>query len=217
MKVLLIEDEPDLLDGLATALRKTGYAVDLASDGEEGLYKAIEGDYDAIVLDIMLPKIDGWEVLRQLRAKKSTPVLMLTARDATSDRVRGLDTGADDYLVKPFDLTELQARFRALIRRSHSQPQQGIVIGPVEIDPASRGVQLRGQPVALTPREFAILEYLARNRGKVVSRSSIYEHLFDENDDSLSNLIDVHIFNLRRKLGHEFILTKRGHGYCIAE
>lgn len=217
MKVLLIEDEPDLLDGLATALRKTGYAVDLASDGEEGLYKAIEGDYDAIVLDIMLPKIDGWEVLRQLRAKKSTPVLMLTARDATSDRVRGLDTGADDYLVKPFDLTELQARLRALIRRSHSQPQQGIVIGPVEIDPASRGVQLRGQPVALTPREFAILEYLARNRGKVVSRSSIYEHLFDENDDSLSNLIDVHIFNLRRKLGHEFILTKRGHGYCIAE
>lgn len=217
MKVLLIEDEPDLLDGLATALRKTGYAVDLAADGEEGLYKAIEGDYDAIVLDIMLPKIDGWEVLRQLRAKKSTPVLMLTARDATSDRVRGLDTGADDYLVKPFDLTELQARLRALIRRSHSQPQQGIVIGPVEIDPASRGVQLRGQPVALTPREFAILEYLARNRGKVVSRSSIYEHLFDENDDSLSNLIDVHIFNLRRKLGHEFILTKRGHGYCIAE
>ena len=217
MRLLVIEDEPDLLSALARALRRAGYAVDVAPDGRLGLCKAQDSDYDAIVLDVMLPELDGWQVLAKLRETKRTPVLMLTARDRTADRVRGLDTGADDYLVKPFDLTELQARLRALIRRSHSQPQQRIAIGPVEIDPASRSVQLRGQPVALTPREFAILEYLARNRGKVVSRSSIYEHLFDENDDSLSNLIDVHIFNLRRKLGHEFILTKRGHGYCIAE
>lgn len=216
MKLLLIEDEPDLRTGLAHALRKSGYAVDMADDGEEGFYKAKEADYDAIVLDVMLPKLDGWEVLRKLRILKPTPVLMLTARDATEDRVRGLDLGADDYLVKPFEITELLARLRALIRRSHSQPQHSqLEIGNVLIDPAARTVSLDGKPITLTPREFGVLEYLARHRGKVVSRTTLYEHLFDENNDTLSNLIDVHIFNLRRKLGHEFISTRRGHGYCI--
>lgn len=216
MKVLLIEDEPDLLNGLAHALRKAGYAVDTATDGEEGLYKARESEYDALVLDVMLPKLDGWAVLEKVRVLKPTPVLMLTARDATADRVRGLDLGADDYLVKPFEVAELLARLRALIRRSHHQPQcPRIEIGAVILDPAARSVLKNGEPVALTPREFGVLEYLARHRGKVVTRTTLYEHLFDETDDTLSNLIDVHIFNLRRKLGHEFITTRRGHGYCI--
>lgn len=215
MRLLVVEDEPDLLNGLARALRKAGYAVDLAADGEEGLYKAEQTDYDAIVLDVMLPRLDGWELLARLRQTRKTPVLMLTARDATQDRVRGLDIGADDYLVKPFDVAELLARLRALIRRAAGQARPLLELGEVRIDTRARTVTRTGQPVALTAREYAILEYLALHRGEVVTRTALYEHLFDESDDTLSNLIDVHVFNLRRKLGHELIVTRRGQGYCI--
>lgn len=215
MRVLVIEDEPDLLRGLAGALRDEGYAVDAAGDGEEGLYKAENWDYNAVVLDVMLPKLDGWKVLAKLRQTRKTPVLMLTARDRSSDRVRGLDIGADDYLVKPFDLPELLARLRALIRRTGNQTSARLEIGEVVIDTAARVVALGGEAVPLTAREYSLLEYLALHRGQVVSRTSLYEHLFDEDDATLSNLLDVHVSNLRKKLGHEFITTRRGHGYCI--
>jgi len=215
MRILLIEDEADLLAILARALREEGYAVDAAADGEEGLYKAREVSYDAIVLDVMLPRLDGWQVLQRLRESKETPVLMLTARDAARDRVRGLDTGADDYLVKPFDLKELFARLRAIIRRAAGQTRNVIEIGNVVVDTASRRVTLSGNPVALTAREYHLLEFLAMHRGETVTRTALYEHLFDEADDTLSNLLDVHVSNLRKKLGHELIATRRGHGYCI--
>jgi two-component system OmpR family response regulator len=168
-----------------------------------------------VVLDIMLPGIDGWEVLRRLRKTKKTPVLMLTARDAVRDRVRGLDSGADDYLVKPFELPELLARLRALIRRSASKAQPQLEIGDVTIDTAARKVSRQGQEVLLTAREYTLLEFLALHRDELVTRTMLYDHLFDENDDTLSNLLDVHVSNLRKKLGHDFITTRRGHGYCI--
>ncbi len=215
MRILLIEDESDLLASLVRALREEGYAVDTAADGEEGLYKAREVAYDAIVLDVMLPRLDGWEVLERLRPSRKTPVLMLTARDTTKDRVRGLDAGADDYLVKPFDLEELFARLRAIIRRAAGQTVNVIEIGGVAVHTASRKVTLSDKPVALTAREYCLLEFLALHRGETVTRTSLYEHLFDEDDDSLSNLLDVHVSNLRRKLGHGLIETRRGHGYCI--
>ena len=215
MRVLAVEDEPDLLGSLMKALREDGYAVDGAPDGEEGLFKAETYDYDAIVLDIMLPGIDGWELLRRLRSTKKTPVLMLTARDAVRDRVRGLDTGADDYLVKPFELAELLARLRALIRRSASQAQTRLELGDVTIDTAARTVTRGGEEVMLTAREYSLVEFLALHRGKVVTRTMLYEHLFDETDDTLSNLLDVHVSNIRKKLGHDFITTRRGHGYSI--
>lgn len=215
MRLLLIEDEPDLLSGLTRALRRAGYSVDTAEDGEDGLFKALEIDYDAIVLDVMLPRMDGWAVLAKLRLKKSTPVMMLTARDATKDRVRGFDTGADDYLVKPFELDELLARLRALIRRSVGQATAALVIGEVRIDTAGRAVMLKGEPVTLTSREYAVLEYLALHRGRLVTRTTLYEHLYDESGDTLSNMMDVLIYNLRTKLGRDLITTRRGHGYCI--
>jgi two-component system OmpR family response regulator len=215
MRVLVVEDEPRLLRNLAKALREAGYAVDTAEAGDDGLYKAESYDYDAVVLDVMLPRVDGWEVLARLRKRKHTPVLMLTARDATQDRVRGLDTGADDYLVKPFDLAELLARLRALIRRSAGQARSCVDLGNISIDTRARSVTRAGQSVILTAREYAILEYLALHRGEVVTRTTLYEHLFDESDDTLSNLLDVHVFSIRKKLGHELITTRRGQGYCI--
>ena len=215
MRILVVEDEPDLLASLAQALREEGYAVDAAADGEEGLYKAQSWDYDALVLDIMLPRLDGWGVLAKLRQTKRTPVLLLTARDTSRDRVRGLDTGADDYVVKPFDLPELLARLRALIRRGTGQASAVIELGDVRLDTAARTVTHAGAVVALTAREYVLLEFLARHRGEVVSRTTLYEHLFDEDDESLSNLLDVHVSNLRKKLGAELITTRRGHGYCI--
>jgi two-component system OmpR family response regulator len=215
MRILLVEDEPRLSRSLAKALREEGYAVDTAEDGAEGLFKAQNYDYDALVLDVMLPQLDGWQVLVQLRRTKRTPVLMLTARDATRDRVRGLDAGADDYLVKPFDLTELLARLRALIRRAAGGARPELAVRDVVIDPRSRTVTRAGQPVTLTAREYAILEYLALHQGEVVTRTALYEHLFDENDDTLSNLLDVHVFSIRKKLGAELITTRRGQGYCI--
>jgi len=215
MRILIVEDEADLLSGLAKALREEGYAIDTAEDGEEGLYKAESYDYDAVVLDVMLPKLDGWGVLQKLRKQKKTPVLMLTARDASRDRVRGLDIGADDYVVKPFDLPELLARLRALIRRAAGETRNIIEIGNVIIDTAARNVTSGGAPVTLTAREYSLLEFLALHRREVVTRTALYEHLFDEDDSTLSNLLDVHVSNLRKKLGAEFITTRRGHGYCI--
>ena len=215
MRLLIIEDEPDLLSGLARALRREGYAVDTAEDGETGLHKALSTDYDAIVLDVMLPRLDGWQVLSRLRAAKASPVLLLTARDGRADRVRGLDMGADDYLVKPFDAAELSARLRAIIRRSSAQPQPTLDLGDVTLHTTARTVTRAGQPVALTAREYAVLEFLARRRGQVVTRTQLYDHLFDENEDTLSNILDVHVFNLRRKLGAGLIVTRRGHGYSI--
>lgn len=215
MRILAVEDEPRLLRNLAKALREEGYAVDTAETGDDGLYKAESFNYDVIILDVMLPGLDGWQILAALRKKKRTPVLMLTARDQSSDRVKGLDTGADDYLVKPFDLPELLARIRALIRRAAGQTHSRIEVSDISIDTRSRTVARAGQPVVLTAREYAILEYLAVHRGEVVSRTDLYEHLFDENDDTLSNLLDVHVFSIRKKLGHDLIATRRGQGYCI--
>jgi len=215
MRILVIEDEPRLLRNLAKALREEGYAVDTADAGDDGLFMAESCDYDAIVLDVMLPHLDGWEVLKRLRQRKETPVLMLTARDSSQDRVHGLDTGADDYLVKPYDLPELLARLRALIRRSAGKARPNIEVKDVVIDPRTRMVTRKGKTIALTAREYAILEYLALHRGEVITRTELYEHLFDENEDTLSNLVDVHVFSIRRKVGQGLISTRRGHGYCI--
>ena len=215
MRILVVEDEPRLRGSLAKALREEGYAVDTAEAGDDGLYQAENCDYDAIVLDIMLPRLDGWEVLDRLRQQKRTPVLMLTARDAARDRVRGLDSGADDYLVKPFDLSELRARLRAHIRRSAGQARSHLAVRDLVIDTRARAVNRAGQAILLTAREYAILEYLALHRGEVVTRTELYEHLFDESEDTLSNLLDVHIFSIRKKLGAELITTRRGQGYCI--
>jgi two-component system, OmpR family, response regulator len=216
MRILLVEDEPNLLRTVSKRLREEGYVVDQAADGEQGISKATDVDYDLVVLDVLLPKLDGWEVLRQLRRQKKTPVLMLTARDATSDQVRGLDGGADDYQTKPFVFDELLARVRALIRRSNGNALPQIKIGEVTIDTAARKVFLGSELVTLTPREYLLLQFLAVRRGQVVTRTMAYEHLFGEGeDDTMSNLIDVHISNLRKKLGHDFVTTRRGHGYCI--
>jgi two-component system OmpR family response regulator len=215
MRLLVVEDEPDLLSGLARALRKEGYAVDTASDGEEGLHAALGADYDAVVLDVMLPRLDGWEVLARLRRAKETPVLMLTARDRSDDRVRGLDGGADDYLVKPFDRAELFARLRALIRRGAGRAHSVLDLGDVQVDTVARRVTRAGEEVALTAREFVLLEYLALHRGQVVTRTALHEHLYDESDATLSNILDVHVSNLRKKLGQDLIVTRRGHGYAI--
>ena len=218
MRVLVIEDEPDLLSVLAQSLREAGYAVDTAGDGEDGLFKAQGGQYDALVLDLMIPKIDGWTVLKELRkGGHSVPVLVLTARDALPDRVRGLDLGADDYLTKPFELQELFARLRAVIRRSAGKPSSVVEVGDVCIDTVRKAVSKAGQTVALTAREYALVEFLAMHRGELVTRSMIYDHLFDEDDDSLSNLVDVHVSNVRKKLGKDFIVTRRGQGYLLDE
>lgn len=216
MRLLVVEDEPDLARTIGRALEDEHFAVDVALDGEEGLHSMTEISYDAIILDLMLPRRDGWSLLRELRAAgKKTPVLILTARDAVEDRVRGLDLGADDYLTKPFALTELVARIRALIRRASVDPAPTLIIGDVAIDTAARRV-LRGKnPVELTPREYAVLELLARRRGTLVTRTIVWEHIYNEAEDIFSNAVDVHVSALRRKLGHDLIQTRRGQGYII--
>ena len=215
MRILVVEDDPILLDSVAQSLREAGYAVDEANNGSDGFFKANTWDYDAILLDWMLPEMNGIELLRKLRIKKSTPVLLLTARDAVSDRVIGLDQGADDYLVKPYSLIELLARVRSIIRRSAGHGTNQVAVGPMVIDLGSKTITSDGLPIVLTAREFAILELLALHRNKVVSRTTIYDHIFDEDDDSLSNLVDVHVSNLRKKIGKKWIETRRGQGYIL--
>jgi two-component system OmpR family response regulator len=215
VRILVVEDEPDLLHVLAQALREEGYAVDEAADGPDGLFKAVSVEYDAVLLDLMLPGMDGREVLARLRKQRATPVLILTARDAVDDRIRGLDGGADDYVVKPFSLSEVLARVRALIRRSAGRGGSRIDLGRVVVDTARRSVTCDGEPVVLTAREYAIVELLTHHRGEVVTKTQIYDHIFDETDDSLSNLVEVHVSNIRKKLGKDFVQTRRGMGYVI--
>ena len=215
MRVLVVEDEPDLLAAVVQALMEDGYAVDESSDGENGLQKALLWPYDLIVLDLMLPKMDGLTLLGKLRKQKTTPVLILTARDSLDDRVKGLDGGADDYLIKPFSVKELLARVRAVMRRAFGKASSIISIGDTEVNLANKSISTNGEPVFLTAREFALVELLLLSRGKVVSRTEIYEHLFDLNESSLSNLLDVHVSNIRKKLGSNFIETRRGQGYIV--
>lgn len=211
-----MEDERDLAQTLRRALEEEDFAVDLAEDGEEGLFKIREMSYDAVILDLMLPRLDGWAVLEATRAGGlRTPVLVLTARDMIADRVRGLNLGADDYLTKPFALAELVARVRAMIRRAYGSPASTVRLGEVTIDTAARQVWRGAAPVELTAREFAILELLTRSRGSVVARSTICEHIYNEDTDVLSNVVDVHVAALRRKLGADVIRTRRGEGYIV--
>ncbi|MFN0196645.1 MAG: response regulator transcription factor [Planctomycetaceae bacterium] len=215
MRILIVEDEPDLLRAVRMFLEDEGYAVDVAADGEDGLTKSQLWNYDAVVLDLMLPKLDGWSVLKSLRKTKTTPVLILSARDELKDRITGLDSGADDYLIKPFELDELSARIRALIRRSAGKPNPTVEVGDISVDLSAKQIHKDNRVVYLTAMEYSLVEYLVLHRGKLVSRTSLYDHLFDEHDDSLSNLLDVHVSNIRRKLGKDFITTRRGQGYLI--
>lgn len=215
MRVLLIEDEKDLADGIQRALTEEGYSMDVAYEGETGLFNAETWEYDAIILDLMLPKLDGWALLERLRRTKKTPVLILTARDATTDKIKGLNLGADDYLTKPFSLEELFARLRALIRRAAQEPTPLIQIGDVEIHTAQRRVTKAGQPVTLSAKEYALVEYLALHRNTLVTRTMIYDHIYNEQDDSLSNVVDVYISNIRKKLGSGLVETRRGQGYVV--
>ncbi len=215
MRVLVVEDEADLARAVGRALEEEGYAVDVATDGEAGLWNAESWEYDAVVLDLMLPRVPGETVLRRLREKKKTPVLILTARDGVADRVRGLDAGADDYLVKPFALEELLARVRALVRRGAGEASPVIRLGEIEVDTAAREVRKRGKPVDLAAKEYALVELLALHRGKLVTRTKIYDHIYDERDATLSNVVDVYVSNVRKKLGASFIETRRGEGYIV--
>ena len=216
MRVLVVEDEPDLLRVLSQALREDGYAVDEAADGKTALYKATTWDYDAILLDVMLPGMDGLIVLKEVRKTRRIPVLLLTARDAIQDRIRGLDAGADDYVVKPFNLGEVLARVRAVIRRASGKADSTIDLGAgIVIDTAKKTVASGGQAIVLTAREYAILELLSLRRGEVVTKTQIYDHIFDEHEDTASNLVEVHVSNLRKKLGKDVIETRRGLGYLI--
>ena len=216
MRLLVVEDERDLAQTLRRALEEEDFAVDLAEEGEDALFKIREMPYDAVILDLMLPGLDGWTLLQTARAEGiRTPVLVLTARDMIDDRVRGLNLGADDYLTKPFALAELIARIRAMIRRAYGNPVSTIQVGDLTIDTASRQVWRSGALIDLTAREFAILELLTRARGSVVARAKICEHIYNDETDVLSNVIDVHVAALRRKLGSDVIRTRRGEGYII--
>ncbi len=220
MRVLLVEDSARLQKSVGTALRRSGYSLDLASDGEEGLWMAESNDYDAIVLDIMLPKRDGLSVLKLLRQSgRSTHVLLLTARDTVPDRVKGFEAGADDYLIKPFALEELLVRVQALCRRAYGKKSDVIEVGPLSIDVRARRAACAGRPVDLTAREFALLEYLARRKGDIVSRSEIEAHIYDNNADPMSNVVDSAICTLRKKIGAvnpaPLIHTRRGLGYVL--
>ena len=216
MRILVVEDEHDLRRGLARALTEEHFAVDQSPDGDDGLFRALEIEYDAIVLDVMLPRRSGIDLLDDLRrAGRLTPVLLLTARDGIDDRVRGLNHGADDYLTKPFAVEELVARVRALIRRAAGQPFRTVAIGDVEVDLSARRVRRRGEEIELTGREYSILELLIRQRGAIVPRTVLFDHLYNDDHESLSNTIDVHIASLRRKLGAAVIETRRGLGYLI--
>ena len=220
MRVLIIEDYAPLAESLSQGLREAGFTVDLAMQGNDGLEFARTSPPDAIVLDVMLPELDGFEVLRALRAQKClVPVLMLTAKDDLASRVKGLDLGADDYLTKPFALVELLARLRAIIRRRYQAADNLIHVGTLEIDLGARSVKRGGVPIALSATEFALLEYLALRQGQVVTRTEIWEHVYDFASAPSSNVIDVYIGYLRKKLDHDqavkVIQTRRGLGYLL--
>lgn len=221
MRILLVEDDPGIARFVAKGLREQAFAVDVTGNGEEALYKSAINDYDAIILDVMIPGRDGFSVCRELRATGSVvPVIMLTARDTVQDRITGLDIGADDYLTKPFAFTELLARLRALMRRGHVVRPATIQIGDLMLDTRAQRATRANRELGLTGKEYALLEYLAREQGRVVSRAEIAEHVWDENFDPLTNLIDVHINRLRRKVDSGFstrlIHTRRGAGYMLA-
>ena len=221
MRVLLVEDEPRIADFICRGLSEEGYAVDVASDGEEALDWPELVEFDVIVLDVMLPVRDGIDVCRTLRQRGArTPILMLTAKDAVEDRVRGLDSGADDYLVKPFAFAELLARVRALLRREQAVHGSLLQVGELELDTATRTASRRGEAIELTTKEYAILEYLMRHPNQVLTRTMIAEHVWNYDFDAESNVIDVHVRNLRRKIDDPFqtklLQTVRGAGYRIA-
>ncbi len=220
MRVLLVEDDVRISGFLAKGLRENSYAVDVAMDGEDGLYRAEISDHDLIILDVNLPKKDGFEVCRELRAGGiKIPILMLTARDAVDDRISGLDHGADDYLTKPFEFRELLARLRALFRRHSEIRSSEIEIADLEINTVSQRVKRGGRTIELTSKEYALLEFLAVSRGKVVGREEISTHVWDDNFDAFSNLIEVYIKRLRSKMDEGFplqlIKTRRGAGYIL--
>ena len=220
MRILLVEDDSSVSGFIVKGLREERYAVDLATDGEVGLAMAETTPYDVIILDIMLPKMNGVEVCRRLRAhRQPTPILLLTARDAVEDRVTGLDTGADDYLTKPFAFAELLARLRALLRRGSALPIPHLNIADLELDPVSHRVWRAGQSIVLTNKEYSLLEYLMRNAGRVLTRTAITEHVWDIHYESVTNIVDVHIKTLRSKMDRDFspqlIHTVRGVGYVL--
>jgi two-component system, OmpR family, response regulator len=218
MRVLIVEDEPNLGRQLRSTLEGAGYAVDLATDGEDGHYLGSTESYDAVILDLGLPEIDGLTVLDRWRKEaRKMPVLVLTARDSWSDKVAGLDAGADDYLAKPFYTEELLARLRALLRRAAGFATADIEIGPLRIDPRASRVTLDGNPVKLTSLEYRLLAYLAHHRGKVVSRTELVEHLYDQDFDRDSNTIEVFVGRLRKKLDAGLIQTVRGLGYSLED
>jgi two-component system copper resistance phosphate regulon response regulator CusR len=222
MRILLVEDDPVIASSLSKGLREEAYAIDVATDGDAAVYQAAVNPYDAIVLDVMLPKRDGFAVCREIRRRGlTTPVLMLTARDDVRDRIQGLDTGADDYLTKPFELGELLARLRALLRRGPALAPALLRVGDLELDTHTQRVSRSGRGIALTTREYALLEFLARNAGRVVGRAEISDHVWDDNYDPLSNLIESYINRLRRKLDAPglppLIHTRRGAGYSLGE
>jgi two-component system copper resistance phosphate regulon response regulator CusR len=221
MRLLVIEDEPRVASFLRKGLREAGFAVDAARDGHQGLALAFMADYDAIVLDLMLPQMDGLTLLREIRSRgNSTPVLILTARDSVEDRVTGLDSGADDYLVKPFALAELLARLRALLRRGTVEPEK-LNIADLDVDLRARRVERQGHRIDLTPKEFSLLQYLLIHRDQVVTRSMIAEHVWEMGFDGGTNVIDVYIRYLRSKIDDPFetklIHTRRGIGYMLSE
>jgi two-component system OmpR family response regulator len=220
VRVLVVEDETRMAALLKRGLEEEGYAVDLAADGDEGLFLAIENDYDLVLLDAMLPKLSGYDVCRQMRERRRwSPVLMLTARDGIADRVAGLDAGADDYLTKPFAFAELTARLRALLRRGSSERAPVLEVGDLSLDPAAHSVHRAGQPIDLTAKEFALLELLMRHAGEVLSRTRILEHVWDFAYDPSSNVVDQYIAYLRRKIDKPFdredVETVRGAGYRL--
>ena len=217
MRLLVIEDDPDLNRQLATALTDAGYVVDRAFDGEEGHYLGETEPYDAIILDIGLPKMDGISVLEAWRrAGRAMPVLLLTARDRWSDKVQGFDAGADDYVAKPFHLEEVLARIRALIRRAAGHATGELECGGLAINSGSGRVTVDGAPIKLTAQEFRLLDYLMHHKGKIVSRTELTEHIYDQDFDRESNTIEVFVGRLRKKLGADYIHTVRGLGYRLA-
>jgi two-component system OmpR family response regulator len=217
VRLLLVEDDAKLSGAVSRGLRAEGYAVDVAADGEDALLQAAVYEYDGVILDLMLPVRDGLEVCRALRERGSwMPILMLTARGGVDDRIRGLDAGADDYLPKPFDFGELLARVRALVRRTPTERPARLEVGDLVVDPATHDVLVGGRPLALTAREFAVLEYLVRHPDQVVSRSALLDHVWDANYEGSTNIVDVYVGQLRRKLERPgLIRTVRGVGFVL--